>query len=479
MSACTILVMSISLGVELIWINSSDARPLGPSVLCELWPEAPKCEQETVSCTPCHTAPPARDDFGRAIEDALWPDELTPDSDALFREGLLSELPTLAELDSDGDGFGNRDEFIRGSDPGDLNSTPEEEVDVCTSGSMNPRYEVCGYDLPFAFKRASLDFCGRSPTWEETVAFKALSSSEQRDELHRAVDLCLKGEYWLGRDGVLWRLAHSKIRPLQAIKSGENQGAIPLGDYIPDYALFAYALSGDRDARDLLLADYFVTLTQESPPRYSPVDALPDQTLEPERRAGMISSRWFLVINTMFTPLPRTTAAQAYRAYLGLDIAKSEGLISPQEPQTLEDYDNKGITEPKCAACHVTLDPLSYPFSRYAGIQGARTGEYNPQRVSQLPEEVGARLDEIPEAGVLLGQPVRDLIEWSERAANSDEFAKKIVLDFWVQLIGAPPQGAQEQESYERLWRDFMSARSYRAEAILHDLIDTLAYGRP
>lgn len=36
----------------------------------------------------------------------------------------------------------------------------------------------------------------------------------------------------------------------------------------------------------------------------------------------MLTTRWFLAKNTMVTPIPRTTAAQAYRAYLGYDIAK-------------------------------------------------------------------------------------------------------------------------------------------------------------
>ena len=72
--------------------------------------------------------------------------------------------------------------------------------------------------------------------------------------------------------------------------------------------------------------------------------------------------------NTMFTSIPRTTAAQAYRAFLGYDIAKLEGLWPVAgEPA---DYDNKGVGAPACAGCHATLDPLTYPFSRYEGIGG-------------------------------------------------------------------------------------------------------------
>jgi len=75
----------------------------------------------------------------------------------------------------------------------------------------------------------------------------------------------------------------------------------------------------------------------------------------------MLTTRWFLAKNTMLTPVPRTTAAQAYRAYLGYDIAKLEGL-QPVAGEPV-DYDRKRVTAEQCAVCHSTLDPLSYPFS--------------------------------------------------------------------------------------------------------------------
>ena len=126
-------------------------------------------------------------------------------------------------------------------------------------------------------------------------------------------------------------MAHEKIRPLQAIKSGANGGDIPLADYDNDYPLFVFSQIDDNDARDALTADYYVRMTEGPPLRFEKVPGMPNEELAPEYRAGLITTRWFFVINTMFTPLPRTTAAQAYRAYLGLDIAKSEGLIEPAD----------------------------------------------------------------------------------------------------------------------------------------------------
>jgi hypothetical protein len=140
--------------------------------------------------------------------------------------------------------------------------------------------------------------------------------------------------------------------------------------------------------REVLTAQYYVR--RVGPTRYEQVDGEPDviEFTQPRARAGMLTTGWFAVINTMFTPVPRTTAAQAYRAYLGLDIAKSEGLVEPDAP--LVDYDDKGITADGCAGCHRTLDPLAYPFSRYWGIAGGNTGVYDPRRPTRFDAAEGS-----------------------------------------------------------------------------------------
>ena len=465
-----------------LWsLGALEARPNAPQALCEQWASEGCSPTQQTDCSPCHTLPPARDRFGAAIEELHWPGDERPESDEAFLEGLTSALSTLAGRDSDGDGVENRAEWLAGSDPGDASVVPQtEERDPCAAGGANPDYDVCGYDFAYAYKRVMLDFCGAPPSWPELQAMLSQTLEGRHEALHEALDRCLSARYWLGRDGALWRLAHPKVRPIGALKSGEDAGPIPLGDYEPDYALFAYAMSGDRDVRDLLMADYFVRLTREDPPRYERAEALPGQLLPAERRAGLISSRWFLLINTMFTPVPRTTAAQAYRAYLGLDIAKSEGLINPpDEAGELIDYDEKGITAPACAACHVTLDPLSYPFSRFEGIAGPQTGAYRAGRLEGYGAEEGAQLSSLPEAGYLLGRPVQDLGEWAEVAANSDAFAQKVTLDLWTLLIGEAPHSERDLTEFEALWTGLMGADNYRVEATLHALIDTLAYGRP
>ncbi len=268
------------------------------------------------------------------------------------------------------------------------------------------------------------------------------------------------------------------------MKSGENPGPVPLGDYDDDYNLFTWANSGDRDVRDLLLAQYYVKRLNDTPVQLA---MIPEEEIQKrpratkqfvpaDKRAGMITTRWFAATQTMFTAIPRTTAAQAYRAYLGYDIAKMEGLQSvAHEPV---DYDIKGVGQPQCAVCHSTLDALTYPFSRYNGISGGYS--YNPDRLKDYVRSDGPRVVEAPASGVLLGQPVKDLVEWSHVAANSDAFAIKVVKDYWKVLVGRDPD-VNDQAEFTRMWRGLKDPNvyNYRVEKMLHDLVLTSAYGRP
>lgn len=449
------------------------ALPPGPAVVCEVWPDAAPCASGLPDCTTCHIAPPARNVFGASVEAVLAPDEGRPLSPDVFAEALPAALAAVADEDADGDGASNVAEILAGTSPGDPAEAPLSGGD-CTGPNINPDWDVCGYDPAYAFRRVYLDVCGRSPSYADLQAFREEGREAQMAWIADALDACLDTPFWLGRDGALWRLAHAKIRPLEAIKSGAGGGPVPLADYDHDYALFAYISSDDRDARLLLTADFHVELTGAGTYRVADHG---DERLEDERRAGLITTRWFFVINTMFTPLPRTTAAQAYRAYLGLDIARSEGLVAPADVE-LVDYDDKGVTAPTCAACHTTLDPLAYPFSRYRGIGGGRTGTYQANRMNSFGPAEGSRIGEVPEAGYLFGEPVADLVEWSQRAVDSDAFAQATVRDYWRLLVGHPPT-PDEQGEFDALWRAFRTTHEYRVERMLHDLVRTEAYGAP
>jgi hypothetical protein len=423
------------------------------------------------------------------MEAALLVGEARPLSDEAFLEASRDTLKSIEGLDADGDGFSNLDEIVAGTWPADAASSPGEGK-VCPQGPVRIGWDVCSYDARYAYKKLHLDFCGYAPTLADTRDFMA--REDRMEALHEALDVCLDSEFWMGRDGVLWNLANRKVQPVASIKSGEDEpGPIPLADYLDDYNYFVYTQTDNRDAREVLTGQYLVRRQDGPPTVYERYQATPineyqnrgfgaAQLVPQDKRAGMLTHRWFLMSNTMFTAIPRTTAAQAYRAYLGFDISRLEGLQDvPGEPV---DYDNKGVQEPACARCHATLDPLTYPFSRYEGIGGGSSTavpfSYNAARLLGFTETEGELVAETPEEGMIFGQKVANLEEWAEVAANSDAFAQATVTDYWVLLLGEKPRGS-EQEDFEAVWRAFRGEHEYGVERMLHQMIETEAYGVP
>lgn len=483
--ACTLVVLTMA--------GPAQARPPGPEVFCDLYPDAPACASSLPDCTYCHTAPPALNPFGQSLQSVLLPLEPRPLSDAAYAEGLPFALSEVESLDSDGDGFDNIEEFIAGSLPGDPNSVPAGNDCATAPDDWAPEYQVCEFDYDFAFRKVQLDFCGQSPSRAALDAFRA--SEDPEGELHAALDACLQTNFWRGRDGIVWNLANSKIRPVSSVKAGEDAGGIPLADYLDDYNLFVYTQIDDHDAREALTGQFFVTRADGPETTYERYEATyleelvnrgfgVAQLTDPAVRAGMLTTRWNLFMMTMFTAVPRTTAAAAYRSYLGYDISKMEGLYPiDNEPY---DYDDKGVQEPVCAGCHSTLDPLTYPFSRYEGIGGGDRelldgyipGSYNRGRLEFFTGTDGEGVVDTPEQGYIFGRPVNDLVEWAAVAANSEAFARATVNDYWQLLMGGPPQ-PRESAEFDGLWRAFMSEHAYGVERMLHEMIMTEAYGVP
>ncbi|MBZ4418624.1 hypothetical protein [Myxococcus sp. RHSTA-1-4] len=467
------MLRRLILGAALCLSGEALAKPPAAGVFCDTYPSAPACTGRQPACTLCHTAPPQRNVFGASLEPHLAPGAARPLSDGDFSMALPAALRAVEAADADGDSASNLEEIQRGTLPADPASVPVEPG-LCGTGE-NSQYDVCRYDPRFAYRRVLLDFCGMSPTYAQVKAFAALSEEGQRALLDSELDRCTTTEFWRGKNGQLWKLAHPKIRPVGSLKAGEDAGPIPLADYYDDYALYAYAQLDGHDAREVMTAKYFVR-RQTQPTRYSPVTSLPSQFVEESRRAGNLTSSWSLISFVMFTALPRNAAAQSYRAYLGLDIAKQEGLHSvPGEPR---DYDAKGVQAPACAACHATLDPLSYPFRNYNGIAGAASARYVPDRLELFFSDVAPTITQTPEAGYLFGQPVRDLMEWARVGADSDAFAISAVTDYWKLLVGHAPT-AEENDEFVATWRRFKDTHGYSVQRMLHDLIRTEAYGAP
>ncbi len=454
--------------------TAAHALPSGPRVFCDLYPDAPDCRGVVVSCAQCHDgAPPALNVYGADLDAALY--EADPGFDlAQFDAELPAALAAVEGDDSDGDGPSNLEEIMLGTLPGDANSHPAAPAPAPPAATLpNPYYSVGEWDAAVALKRVGSVFCGTSPTYEDMAALR--DAPDPREVVHARLSECLDGDYW--RSEALHRLADNKIRPLKVVGA---DGDVVLADYEWDYRLFSYVLTGDRDARDLLLADYHIDengnrvsfVVREPFSLSSPLRIGTGQPVQPARRAGMITTQWFLVMNTMFSRLPRTTAAQAYRAYLGQDIAKSEGLHPVEgEPR---DVDHKGVSQPACAACHSTLDPLAYSFSTYNGIDLSNPlllpftnplGAYNPLRTPWGGD------------GVLLDQPVSDLVAWAQVAANSDEFKRNLALMFFRAAVGRDP-GPDDQDQLAALW-NAMPEDNYSANKLIHRIVDTDAFGVP
>jgi hypothetical protein len=499
-----------ALAFAVAWAPPARAKPVAPREFCRIYPETAPCASGAAPCTTCHTTPPTRNAYGMQVASALLPGTPRPLSNEQYLSGLPAALLAAESLDADSDGSSNLEELQAGTSHVDATSLPSGIVG-CDSeqralASAQP-WNTCAYDPAYALRRIGLDFCGQSPTRGELEAVRA--SSDWQMLLEQKLASCLDSAFWQGKDGVLWNLANAKILPESSLKSGDGAADITLADYEDDYNLFVYINTDDRDVRDLLTAQYHAirqpdgalvrvdrTPVEDILARESEDNEDVAQLVPQARRAGMLTTRWFLAKNTMFTPVPRTTAAQAYRAYLGYDIAKLEGL-QPVAGEPV-DYDRKGVTAEQCAVCHSTLDPLSYPFSRYDGIGGGDEeeisdpdmeinadgtvngtfGNYASGRLERFVRQEGAQIVETPEAGLLFGQPVADLVEWAEVAANSEPFARKVVLDYWRLLIGEDPQPGDEAE-LETLVQRLSSEHGYRVERMLRDLIATEAYGAP
>lgn len=394
---------------------------------------------------------------------------------------LAGVLLQIEPDDSDGDTFSNLEEIELGSYPGAVDSTPAPPE--CPDEPIGP-YDVCNWDARYVFSRVGTDFCGSRPTYEDLASFDSLDAAAKRTAVHEKLDACLASEFWRGRDGEVWQLAYRKIRPIGTLKA--------LSDYDVDFGIFAWAHLDHHDVRDMLLSDLYTLVSPAGagPTIYQQVatvevcdplgqNCVYPQPMQQERRVGMISTTWFLLYYVMFSPIPRTAAAQAYRSYLNFDIAKLEGLDPLAEPPV--DYDGSGIEAEECAVCHATLEPLTAPFTRYNAFQDPGF-TYDADRMNKWAAVLAnPSLAQVPEAGRLLGQDVADLRAWAQVAANSDEFYAAVTEDYWQRLVGAKPSLDQSElyQDFDETWRTLKEDPQHSVFRMLHTLIDTEAYGAP
>jgi hypothetical protein len=242
------------------------AKPEAPRVYCMSYADSPSCVGRVPECKLCHvsTFPASWNDYGQALKEVL--------AQGAFEAALPKALTAVEALDSDMDGVSNRVEIALGTMPGDGASVPTQADAGVTQLPANPDYRIGQYDPAFAYKRASLLYCGKSPTYEDMQPFREeqKTSAELGTLMHERIEKCLQGDYWL-KDGLM-RLADDRVRPIRNLGQdsqvfltiplptlvGEARLRSVMGDYRYDYRLWVHALSGNRDARDLLLAQYYV-----------------------------------------------------------------------------------------------------------------------------------------------------------------------------------------------------------------------------
>lgn len=471
----TLARAAATLGLGLGVAATAHAKPEGPRAFCAAYPDAPECMGRSIACAKCHesTQPVAWNSYGGAVLAAL--------AGGSFEDDLEAALAAVEDEDSDGDGLTNLEEIELGTNPGDPLSSwmPRPEPD----GDGNPVYDVGGYDPAFAYKRLQILFCGQSPSFEQQQDFAALEAGEHEAVLHEALAECLESDFWVHE--ALRELANPKIRPVRAYGRDTEVAImgfkITIADYDWDYRLWQYILTGDRDARELLTAQYHVGVADDG--SFEVVEGtIPTppmlfgggQPLEPEFRAGMLTTQWNLFLNIMFAAVPRVAAGHAYREYLGLNLSLLEG-VRPVQGEPL-DIDAKGVADAACAQCHSTLDPLSYAFSFYEGIDIEhldRTGTYRPER----PAERIPAWEEMAPQAVILDQDASSLVEQAGIMANSPEFQRTLAATFFEYAVGHEPQ-PDEVVEFEALWTS-MPADGYSANRLLHRLIDTEAFGAP
>ena len=430
------------------YASVSFATTTSTAIFCQKYPKAVGCENTATSCGICHAGPPSLNAYGEDIKANL----VGP-----IDTNLLVALSKIEGLDSDEDGSLNLDEINFLGAPGNPQIEPKKDINLV-------------FDEGIALKRIKSTYCGTTATYADMQKLKA--ATDPKAILHQELSTCLESAYWTKE--ALFRMADKKIQPLAATGFG---GPVVIGDYRFDYRLFSYIMSGDRDVRELLSAQYHIdaagnkiegVVAREEPFSIGTrIVIAGGQPLAPARRAGMLTTQWYLSNFTMFAVLPRNTASQAYRAYLGLDIAKGEGLMPmANEPR---DVDSKRVAQADCAACHSTLDPISYAFSAYRGIEvsialatGNPIGTYNAART---PWEA---------QGQVLGKPVANLLEWAETARNSEAFQRNIAKMMFEQALSRGPL-THEAEDFEELWKG-LPMEGYSVNKMLHRFIETTAF---
>jgi len=484
------------------------AKPFASDLFCKSFPDSPSCSGNAIACSYCHLPSSfVTNPFGKCIQRHIKDKSRPyPDTTAAMQE----VVEAVGAEDCDSDGFTNMQEIFAGSLPADGQSQPRADrcLSLSAGSSTQGRWQHCAADPDYLYQKIWKDFCGEPPSFDEYDDFRKLEAAKKVTAIDKQLETCLDSNHWKGKDGIIWEIGHYKIRPVGSVKNGEDPGIVPIVDYYADFNLFVFTQIDDHDARDVLLSNYMVARTgggsqSTTYTRQAPQRLIDGQLMQPERRAGLLTTFWNLGFYLNYTGIARVLVAQAFNAYLGFSLSDMQGMNAPDiSLSQFKDYDSKGVTRPECAVCHETIDPLTYPFRNYNGLTGTNQvlqGQNSStlQNVANLGDEKSLiplsyslpRMDflegeypgikAVPEVGYVMGQRVENLQEWARVIANSDAFAANTVNDYWKVLIGKERRSPKEQKEFVKLWRDFKTVHEYKVESMLKDLIMTEAYNVP
>ena len=152
------------LGVTLLvfaWQPAKPAQaiPSAPSAFCQTYDNAPLCQQGALSCTNCHTTPPALNSYGIQLKQVLNPDTTTPLQHSDFLAKLPAAVKAIEDKDADDDGVSNGDEIKAGTFPGDADSKPAVKPAPSCKTFPNPAgLNICWYDPRYVYKKVYIDF---------------------------------------------------------------------------------------------------------------------------------------------------------------------------------------------------------------------------------------------------------------------------------------------------------------------------------
>jgi uncharacterized membrane protein len=119
------VAVSFLLIISLYSVGSAEQRFL--PILKNTYKFAAGSDADKAGCKNCHTNPPERNPFGKAVEKALTAKNLDKPNAELFQ--------SLESEDSDGDGYTNGEELKAGFNPGDPASHPAKHAAASTGST--------------------------------------------------------------------------------------------------------------------------------------------------------------------------------------------------------------------------------------------------------------------------------------------------------------------------------------------------------